>query len=56
MAFVDRHRHAQKLTPSREETVIAVLRSWAGGKDYWKEIQTPAGGLRPEQLNATNDD
>lgn len=53
LAAIDRFIAAKMPGATREEALLAALREWAGRHGYLPVHQE---GLRPEELNASNDD
>ena len=52
LAVLDRHIDAHRQGRSRAELIGEILAAWAASPDHLVE---PDEGLRPEELNASND-
>ncbi|MDJ1464951.1 hypothetical protein [Nitratireductor sp. GZWM139] len=56
IAALDRYVSTQDQGISREDALISALRDWAMQNGLLQSGMNGDKGLRPDQLNATNDD
>ncbi|WP_292896164.1 MULTISPECIES: hypothetical protein [unclassified Nitratireductor] len=56
VAALDRFSAMEGAGMTREQALLTALRTWALSKGLLKTQEGGREGLRPEQLNATNDD
>lgn len=56
IAALDRYVSTQDQGISREDALISALRDWAMQNGLLQSGMNGDEGLRPDQLNATNDD
>ncbi len=56
LAALDRFRMVQDASMTRDQALLAALRAWAQSKGLFPTAGDGDEGLRPDELNATNDD
>ncbi len=56
VAALDRFSAMEGAGMTREQALLTALRTWALSRGLLKTEEGGGEGLRPEQLNATNDD